>query len=87
MNLSAIILGFVGMALLAGMFVFITATQTATVTDSYGNLSTSAGNATDLIVQNVTSVGTQGTGFMVMVLAALGIVGALGMLMVYSKTK
>lgn len=87
MNLSALILGFMGIALIAGMIMFIGATQSVTVTDSYGNVSGAAGNSTDLIVQNVTNIGGRTTGYLVLVIAALVIIGGVAMLALYGKTK
>jgi len=87
MNLGALIFGFVAIALLAGMFIFIGATQSITVVDSYGNTSTAAGNATDMVVTNVTAVGSAGTGYLVLVLAALGLIAGVAVLVAYGRTK
>lgn len=85
MNFSAILIGFVAMAMIAGMIVFIGATQSVQVVDSYGNTTDSIGNATNGLVSNVTSVGGLSSGYLVLVLMALGFIAAIGLLLVYSK--
>jgi hypothetical protein len=87
MNFSAIILGFVAMALIAGMIVFIGATQSVQVVDSYGNTTNSVGNATNGLVSNVTSVGGLSSGYLVLIIMALGFIAAVGMLLLYSKSR
>ena len=87
MNFSAIILGFVAMALIAGMIMFIGATQSVQVVDSYGNTTDATGNATNALVSNVTSVGGLSSGYLVLILMALGFIAALGMLLLYSKSR
>lgn len=86
-GLAGLLIAFAAVALVAGMIVFVGATQSTQVIDSQGNTSTAAGNATNLIVQNVTAVGGTSTGLVLFVIAALVVIAGVGLLVMYGKTK
>lgn len=87
MNLGAIIMGFVALALVVSGMIFIGATATARSTDTYGGVSSENANLTNIVVQNVTATGISTGGFGLLIIACIGLVGGMGMLWVYSKTK
>lgn len=87
MNLGGMLFGFAAIVLVAGMIVFVGASQSTQVVDSNGNTSTAQGNATSGLVGNITAVGGTATGYTVLIIAALCIIVALGFVVVYSKSK
>lgn len=87
MNLGTIVMGFVAVALVICGIVFVGATATARSTDTYGGVPSANANLTNIVVQNVTAVGTTSGGLSLLVIACIGLVGGVSMLWVYSKTK
>jgi hypothetical protein len=85
MRLEALIFGFVAVALIAGMIVFVSSTQSLEVVDSYGNVSSERANTTTNMAIGVTAVGGTATGYLVLVIAALGICGGVAFLYLYSR--
>jgi len=85
MNLGTIIFGFVAMALIAGGVVFMAATTSTPISDTYGGTYSATANTTNGMLSNVTSVGSASTGYAVLIIAALGICAGVAMLYLYSK--
>lgn len=85
MNAAGIIIGFVMVALIAGMIVFVSATQSISVVDSSGATYSATANSTNNLVSNVTAVGGTTTGYLVLILAALGLIAGVAILAVYSR--
>lgn len=87
MNLGGILIGFMAVCLITGMIIYVGATQSTQVVDSQGNTSTATGNATGELLGNVTAVGGTASGYLVLILAALGIIAGVGIVVLYSKTR
>ena len=87
MNLGSVIMGFIAIAFIATMMVFVSSTQSIEIVDYNGNTTDAVGNATNLMVTNVTSAGGAGVGGLVLVLAVLGVCAGVMMLYMYSKTR
>jgi type IV secretory pathway VirB2 component (pilin) len=85
MNLGTIIFGFVAMALVAGAVVFMAATTSTPISDTYGGTYGESANTTNGMLSNVTSVGSASTGYAVLIIAALGMCAGIGMLYLYGK--
>ena len=87
MNLGGILIGFMAICLITGMIVFVGATQSTQVVDSQGATSTATGNDTGAMLSNVTAVGGTASGFLILIIAALGVIAAVGLLVLYGKTR
>ena len=85
MNLATLIMGFVAIALVAGMIVFVSSTQSLEVIDTNGNASSATVNATDALVTNVTAVGGTTTGYLAMVIACIALITGVMFLYAYSR--
>lgn len=85
MNFGALILGFVAVALIAGMIVFVSSTQSLEVVDSYGNTSSQVANTTTNMTIGATAVGGMGVGYLVLIIAALGLCAGVMILYAYSR--
>ncbi len=87
MKLQALLLGFVGISLIAGMILFAAASSSSQVIDSNNQTYNSMGNATNTLVSNTTAVAGAGTGGLVIVLAGLGMIAGIVFLMVMTKSR
>jgi len=85
MNLTGLLIGFVGVILVAGMIVFIGSTQSLAITDSNGDVGTATMNSTDALVTNVTAVAGASTGYLALAIAGMVIIAGIAILLVYSK--
>ena len=85
MNFGALLIGFFMVALVAGGVLFVAASNTATPVDTYGGTYGSQANNTNLVVSNVTAVGSTGAGYLVLIVAALVICAGVAFMVVYSK--
>ena len=87
MNVGGVLFVFVGFAMVAGLIIFAAGSSPIQVVDSNGNTYTSVGNTTNDLVNNVTATGGAATGGLLLVLAALAVISAVGFMVIYSKSR
>ncbi len=81
MNFGVIVFAFVMVAIVGGGLILIAANNSSTaVTDTYGSTYDAQANSTNTVIQNMTAAGTAASGGLVVVLAALGCIAAIGTL-------
>ena len=86
MNLGALLMGFVLIALTAGMIMYAGATESTQVVDSQGVVQGSVSNSTDQIVGSINVAGSTAAGYLVLIIAAIAIICATAIVVMYSRT-
>lgn len=86
MNLSGLFLGFVMVSLVVLAIILIGTQYGATPYDTYGGTQSVQANNTNLMMQNVTGIGTAASGGAIIVIACLVVFGSIAMVWVKSRS-